>query len=95
MKKAKIVIPVCVIAVLLILFLPIPKGTLEDGGTREYTALTYKLVVWNRLLAEANEDGSAGDVHVYHKTSVYWFPDNRKSIDELWKMEWKTQSANY
>lgn len=22
-----------------------------------------------------------------HKTSVYWYPDNWKSIDELWKME--------
>jgi hypothetical protein len=76
-----------IVFVILVLFLPIPKGTLQDGGTRDYCALTYRIVVWNKLIAEANEDGSAGEVYTYHKTSVFWIPDNFKSIDELWHIE--------
>lgn len=85
MKKTVIFV---ILAVLLILFVPIPRGTLEDGGTRDYSALTYRLIVWNKLLAEQNPDGSAGEVSVYHKTSVYWFPDSLKPIDELWRIEY-------
>lgn len=84
MKKGVII---GIIVVLLVLFLPIPKGTYKDGGTREYCALTYKIVVWNKLIAEVNEDGSAGEVYTYCKTSVFWIPENFKSIDELWKIE--------
>ena len=84
MKKGIII---GIIVVILVLFLPIPKGTLEDGGTRDYCALTYRIVVWNMLIAEANEDGSAGESYTYRKTSVFWIPDNFKSIDELWHIE--------
>lgn len=63
---------------MLALFLPVPTGTYKDGGTKEYTSLTYKIVVWNRLVDEDT---------TYHKTSIFWIPDNRKSIDELWKIE--------
>lgn len=81
-------IVICIIiVVLLVLFLPIPKGTYDDGGTRDYCALTYKIVVWNKLIAEVNEDGSGGEVSKYHKTSVFWIPDNFKSIDVLWEIE--------
>lgn len=46
--KKKILIPVIVIVVLsAILFLPIPQGSYDDGGTRDYNALTYKIVRWN------------------------------------------------
>lgn len=76
-----------IIVVLLILFLPVLKGTYEDGGTRDYCALTYKIVVWNKEIVEVNEDGSGGEVNTYHKTSVFWFPDNFKSIGDLWKIE--------
>ena len=62
---------------LAVLFVPIPKGQYKDGGTREYAALTYKLVDWNRLTA----DGT------YQATKVYWFPDNFRSIDQLWAYE--------
>jgi hypothetical protein len=68
-----------IIVILLVLITPIPGGTYKDGGTKEYKALSYRIVVWNRLM---DVDG------FYHKTSVYWFPDNFKSIDELWKMEY-------
>lgn len=85
MKKSIIV--GVIVVVLLVLFLPIPQGTYDDGGTRDYCAPTYKIVIWNKLIAEANEDDSAGEVYTYHKTSVFWIPDNFKGIDELWKIE--------
>ena len=85
MKKG-IIIGIIVV-VLLVLFLPIPKGTSQDGGTRDYDALLYKVVVWNKIQVELNEDGSGGETQIFHKTSVFWFPDNQKSIDELWEIE--------
>ena len=82
MKKTVIMIAIAVL-LLLILFVPIPRGTYRDGGTKDYRALTYRIVVWNRLT-----DGLSGDENgVYHKTSVFWFPHNFKSIDELWEKE--------
>ncbi len=60
-----------------ILFTPIPKSPYKDGGTREYSALTYKIVDWNRLTTDS----------IYEATKVYWFPNNFKSIDELWTSE--------
>ena len=85
MKKS-IIIGIIVV-VLLVLFLPIPKGTCEDGGTRDYCALTYRIVVWNKMMVKENEDGSAKEPYTYHETSVFWIPDNFKSIDELWRIE--------
>ncbi len=65
------------IVLLAVLFAPIPGGSYDDGGTREYTALTYKIVDWNRLTVDG----------VYEATKLYWIPDNYKSIDELWQYE--------
>ena len=76
MKRRKTVLVLIFIA--LLLFTPIPKGTYRDGGTKDYMALTYRIVVWNRLVGEGN---------IYHKNSVYWFPVNFRSIDELWAGE--------
>ena len=87
--KKKIIIIAIIITILLILFLPIPHGTYKDGGTKEYRALTYRIVVWNRFVDQINEDGSVGEVTKYSKTSVFWLPDNFKSIDELWEIETK------
>lgn len=72
----KIVIGICasVLIVLAVLFVPIPRAAYDDGGTREYTALTYKIVKWNRIHADG----------VYDKTDVYFFGDRYKSVDELW-----------
>ena len=75
--KKKRWIPIIVVVVLAILFVPIPSGAYKDGGTREYTALTYKIVDWNRLT----------DGNTYDKTKVYFFPYNFKSIDGLWYYE--------
>ena len=73
-KKEFIILILCV---LLLLFFPIPSGVYKDGGTRAFTAATYKLVMWHCI-----------DPHYeYVHTSVYWLPDNFKSIDELWEIE--------
>jgi len=75
----KVWIPVVVLVLLAILFVPLPMGALDDGGTRVYSALAYKIVKWNRL---------TGVVPVRVKeTKVYFFPDNFKSIDTLWEMD--------
>ncbi len=74
------------LALLLILFLPIPTGALDDGGTRIYAALTYKIVKWNRLMS-VYVDGQIERIDTYSKTSVYFFPDNFKSANELWEIE--------
>jgi len=84
--KKKILIPVIIFVLAVILFLPIPQGSYDDGGTRDYNALTYKIVRWNKIVVELDENGQP--VHdTYRKTSVFWYPDNQKSIDELWQME--------
>ncbi len=78
--KKKIWIPiVAAVLLLVILFAPIPEGTCNDGGTRVWTALTYKIVDWNRI----SNNGT------YEKTRVYFGEDRLKSIDELWDMEWE------
>ena len=87
MKKKIWLIPVIgVVALVLVLFLPIPQGSYNDGGTRDYNALTYKIVKWNKIMVEVDENGQA--IHnTYKNTSVYWYPDNQKSIGELWQIE--------
>ena len=74
--KKKIWIPI-VIVLIAVLFIPIPSGVCQDGGTREYTALTYKIVKWNRLTGDST----------YDKLRVYLFPNNFRSIGSLWTRE--------
>ncbi len=85
--KKKIIIIAATVLLLLILFLPVRCVTYRDGGTKDYCALTYRVVVWNRLAGRSDEDGADEEMQPYHKTSVYRFPDNFRSIDELWKLE--------
>ena len=59
------------------LFTPVPTGMARDGGTRTYSALTYKIIDWNRLTTDG----------IYEATKVYWVPNNFKSIDDLWAYE--------
>ena len=89
MKKKTRIFVILAAVLFLILFVPIPSGPYKDGGSRAYTALTYKIVDWRRL---------SGDT-VYEKTRFYLFPDNFKSIDELWdykeadKVEYKFRAT--
>lgn len=77
MKKEKWLIMILTIVLLLVFFLPIPRGSLDDGGTRDYIALTYRIVDWNRISADG----------VYQKTRIYFGDDRKKTIDELWELE--------
>ena len=62
------------IILLIVLIVPIPRGTCNDGGTQEYQALTYKLVSW----ARNTEDG------IYRSTKLYFGEDAYRSVEELW-----------
>lgn len=77
MKKKIWISLAVVLTLLIILFLPIPQAAYDDGGTREYVALTYKIVEWNKV-------SSSG---VYHNVRIYFGEDKDKSVDELWEME--------
>ncbi len=81
MKKTILLICASILLVAAILFVPIPRGQYNDGGTRHYSALTYELVDWQRVFAEPG--GQSG---VYKRTVVYWFSESDK-IDDLWKLE--------
>jgi len=76
--RKKIWIPITAAAVLLaVLFVPVPGASYDDGGTREWKALMYKIVDWNRI----SVDG------VYEKVRFYGFADRNTSISELWERE--------
>ena len=77
MKKKIFILILATVLLLAVFFAPIPKSPYKDGGTREYCALTYKIVDWNRLTTDG----------VYNATQIYWFPNNFKSIDDLWADE--------
>ena len=77
MKKKVLLVVLVIVLFLAVLFVPIPRGPYRDGGTREYVALTYKIVQWNRITSDDS----------YQATRVYRFPDNFKSIDQLWAGE--------
>ncbi len=76
-KKIGIAVAAVLVIATLVLVVPIPKGSYDDGGTREYEALTYKIIRWNRVTA----DGS------YHKTRLYFGKDKHASIDDLFARE--------
>jgi len=81
--KKKIWIPVIAgIILLAVLFVPIPQSPYDDGGTREWNALTYKIVKWNRLTVYESAEST-----LYVKTRIYFGADRFKSIDELWERE--------
>ena len=69
-----------------VLFLPVPVGVYKDGGTREFQALTYKLVDWNRL----TENGG-----IYERLRVYFPPHCYRSIDALWDREKKESFSEF
>ena len=84
--KRKTIIIICAIVLALILIIPIPIGPAKDGGTKEYVALTYKVVDWHAFY-----DGDK----ILDKTSVYFFPDNFSSLTELRDRELGELGGNY
>lgn len=88
MKKRTAALIALIAAILLTaLFVPIPRGSYDDGGTREYDAVMYKIIVWNTFCSEPNGDGTYGEPRIHHRTAVYFFPENMKSIRELKNLE--------
>lgn len=77
MTKKKLIILIIVLALLVVLFTPVPTG--KYGNTKEYTALTYKIIKWDELVSNGR----------YRDTDFYFFPKNYTSIYKLWdiKME--------
>ena len=73
-KKWMVAVAVLLVAVL---FFPMPAGVYQDGGTRVFQALTYKVVKWNRLTTTGT----------YQATRIYWLPENFSSLDALWLQE--------
>ncbi len=86
MKKRIAIILCSIFLVLAILFVPFKKVNYDDGGTAEYTALTYKIVKWNRITIKMDDSGNHF-ADTLKKTSVYWVSDKNKSIDELFQEE--------
>lgn len=82
------VICLCVIVLLplSVPFIPFVQAVYDDGGTCTYRALAYKVVKWNKIIIVENENGELFD-YTYNETSVFWFPDSQKDIDELWELE--------
>lgn len=77
MKKTIWISVAAVLLLLAVLFLPIPQTSADDGGSREYVALTYKIVDWNRI----TEDG------IYEATRIYWGAERKLPMEELWGYE--------
>ena len=80
MKKEIWMPMVIAVLVIALLVVPVPEGTMNDGGTRVYSALSYKIVSWNREY----DDG------VFEDTKVYFGADRMRSVDELFFRESQT-----
>ncbi len=78
---------VCLLCGILLAFLltPFHFSRYNDGGTVKITALSYSVVMWNKLDVSLNEDGTTSD-EFYEKTCVYLFPNNFKKLSELWEI---------
>lgn len=77
MKRKIIFAAIVFMIVMTVLFVPYRVDTLNDGGTKVYQALTYRVIAWNRW---------TGD-EVFQKTQFLFGEDISKSISELWAQE--------
>lgn len=76
-KRVWVFIIIFAVIAVTVLAVPIPKAALDDGGTREYAAMTYRIVKWKKFYAGGT----------YEKTKVYFGKDLKKTLDELWAEE--------
>ncbi len=86
-KKKTISTMVIVMLVIGLLFIPFPRDPQDDGGSREYTAYMDKIVYWNRLCYTFNPERNEWERTKYTQKKVYWFPNSRKTLEELWRIE--------
>ncbi len=57
--KKKVIMAIMIIVILLVLFVPIPMY-LNDGGTVEYKALTYKISKVHRIVEDLENSYEEG-----------------------------------
>lgn len=50
-KRVWVFIIIFAVIAVTVLAVPIPKAALDDGGTREYAAMTYRIVKWKKFYA--------------------------------------------
>ena len=84
-RNPRIIIILVILFVLAVLCIP-TSSNYRDGGTKEYVAVLYKMVEWRHMYSYVDENGEVGH-DTYIKKVVYWYPDSRKSLDELWEIE--------
>lgn len=80
----KLLTLIIALALVIVLFVPFGYASYDDGGTVRFTSLTYSVVKWNRYAS----DWSSGEMKLdlYQNTCFYVFPDNFRSLDELWEI---------
>ena len=80
----KLLTLIIALALIIVLFVPFGYASYDDGGTVRFTSLTYSVVKWNRYVS----DWSTGEMKLdlYQNTCFYLFPDNFRSLDELWEI---------
>ena len=80
----KLLAVIIALALVIVFFVPFGYRSYDDGGTQKFTSLTYSVVKWSRY----ESDWSSGEMKLdkYENTSFYLFPDNFKSIDDLWEI---------
>ena len=72
----KVLMHLFLFIVLLLLLIPFKVSKYKDGGTIEIMSMSYKIVSWNKY------DDSGNKIT---KKTIYFFPQNYKSIEDLWK----------
>lgn len=80
MKKKLLIASGAVIAILVALValvVPYRVKSYDDGGTRDYQALAYRVIAWKRISPD----------EIYEKTRVYFGGDVFQDIDQLWARE--------
>ena len=80
----KLLTLIIALALVIVLFIPFGYASYDDGGTVRFTSLTYSVVKWKRYVS----DWSTGEMKLdlYQSTCFYLFPDNFRSLDELWEI---------
>lgn len=81
-KKIKIIIPVVIVLVMLILCIPLPNKNTGEGVAKEYNAIIYKIIKWDRPLEYVETDTPN-----HTDTSVFFFGNRYESAEKLWYKE--------
>ena len=67
---------------LAILFVPLPMGSYNDGGSRQYESVLYQIIDWNRT----QEFDGTPFYEENQKTRIYFFPYSCYEYEAKWEM---------